>query len=191
MEVAQCGVSFPMSAILKVHHLLTRLVNTEQSFHAVQDFMAIIYELSTETNYKVLSSSSFAKITDVHAESRRIQKVQQYINEHYQEEIRLSQLAELVHMSISSFSRFFKLRTGKTLSDYITDIRIGYAARMLVDTQQSIAEICYECGFNNLSNFNPASLHPAGGRKRNPTHKPTFQIAKNKGEPYERFTLNH
>lgn len=90
LEVAQCGVSFPMSAILKVHHLLTRLVNTEQSFHAVQDFMAIIYELSTETNYKVLSSSSFAKITDVHAESRRIQKVQQYINEHYQEEIRLS-----------------------------------------------------------------------------------------------------
>lgn len=119
----------------------------------MQDFLAILYELSTEVNYKVLSSSSFAKI-DIHAESRRIQKVQQYINQHYQEEIRLTQLAELIHMSTSSFSRFFKLRTGKTLSEYLTDIRIGYAARMLVDTQQSIAEICYGCGFNNLSNFN-------------------------------------
>lgn len=154
LEVAKCGVSFPMSAILKVHHLLTRLVNTEQSFYAVQDFLAILYELSTETNYQILSSSSFAKITDLHSESRRIQKVQQFISQHYQEEIRLSQLSEMVGMSPTAFSRFFKLRTGKNLSDYLTDIRIGYAARMLVDTQQSIAEICYECGFNNLSNFN-------------------------------------
>ena len=111
-------------------------------------------ELSVEENYKVLASSSFAKITDIHSESRRIQKVQNYINERYQQDIRLNQLAELVGMAPSAFSRFFKLRTGKTLSDYITDIRIGYAARMLVDTQRSIAEICYDCGFNNLSNFN-------------------------------------
>ena len=76
------------------------------------------------------------------------------INERYQQDIRLNLLAELVGMAPSAFSRFFKLRTGKTLSAYITDIRIGYAARMLVDTQRSIAEICYDCGFNNLSNFN-------------------------------------
>lgn len=154
LETAKCGISFPMETVLKVHHLLTRLINTEQSFHAVLDFMTILYELSTETNYKILSSSSFAQNSQPQAESRRIQKVQQYINQHYQEEIRLTQLAELIHMSTSSFSRFFKLRTGKTLSEYLTDIRIGYAARMLVDTQQSIAEICYGCGFNNLSNFN-------------------------------------
>ena len=154
LEVAKCGVNFPMSAILKVHHLLTRLVNAEQSFYAVLDFMTILYELSTETNYQILSSSSFAKITNLHSESRRIQKVQQFISQHYQEEIRLSQLSEMVGMSPTAFSRFFKLRTGKNLSDYLTDIRIGYAARMLVDTQHSIAEICYECGFNNLSNFN-------------------------------------
>ena len=72
----------------------------------------------------------------------------------YKDEIRLEQLAELVGMTATSFSRFFKLRTGKTLSDYLIDIRIGYATRMLVDSTMSIAEICYECGFNNLSNFN-------------------------------------
>ena len=100
-----------------------------------------------------LSSSSFAKI-EVQSDSRRVQRVQQYINTHYQEEIRLTQLADMVGITPASFSRFFKLRTGKSLSEYIIDIRLGYAIRLLADSTMSIAEICYECGFNNLSNFN-------------------------------------
>ena len=59
-------------------------------------------------------------------------------------------------MSSVAFSRFFRARTGRTLSDYIIDIRLGYAARMLVDSSKNVSEICYECGFNNLSNFNRA-----------------------------------
>lgn len=57
-------------------------------------------------------------------------------------------------MTAVSFSRFFRLRTGKTLFDYIIDIRLGFATRLLVDSTRTIAEICYDCGFNNLSNFN-------------------------------------
>ena len=57
-------------------------------------------------------------------------------------------------VSTVAFSRFFRQRTGRTLSEYIVDIRLGYAARMLVDSSRNISEICYECGFNNLSNFN-------------------------------------
>ena len=71
-----------------------------------------------------MSSSSFAKI-DIHSDSRRVQKVQEYINTHYQEEIRLGQLADMVGMTDVSFSRFFKLRTGKNLSDYSS---FGYSA---------------------------------------------------------------
>jgi AraC-like DNA-binding protein len=66
----------------------------------------------------------------------------------------LEELAALVGMSPVAFSRFFHRRTGRTLSEYIVDIRLGHAARMLVDTAKNISEICYECGFNNLSNFN-------------------------------------
>ena len=80
--------------------------------------------------------------------------MKQYINDHYSEVIRLSDMASLVGMSPAAFSRFFRLRTGRTLSDYIVDIRLGNAARALVDTSRNISEICYECGFNNLSNFN-------------------------------------
>ena len=159
LDKAQKGLCFPMSAILKIYPLLDTLASEKQGFYAVIKFMTILYELSLfEEEARTLSSSSFAKI-DVHSDSRRVQKVQEYINLHYQEEIRLGQLASMVGMTDVSFSRFFKLRTGKNLSDYIIDIRLGFASRLLVDSTMSIAEICYECGFNNLSNFNRINLH--------------------------------
>lgn len=154
LEKAQKGLAFPMSAILKVYAMLDTLASEQQGFYAVVKFLTILYELSQfEEEAHTLSSSSFAKI-DIHSDSRRVQKVQEYINTHYQEEIRLNQLADMVGMTPVSFSRFFKLRTGKNLSDYIIDIRLGFASRLLVDSTMSVAEVCYECGFNNLSNFN-------------------------------------
>lgn len=153
LEKAQKGLCFPMSAILKVYPLLDTLASEKQGFYAVIKFLTVLYELSLCEEAYTLSSSSFAKI-GVHSDSRRVQKVQEYINEHYKEEIRLNFLADMVGMTPVAFSRFFKLRTGKSLSDYIIDIRLGFASRLLVDSTMSIAEICYECGFNNLSNFN-------------------------------------
>ena len=153
LEKAQCGISFPMQAIMKVYNWLDKLASEEQGFYAVMSFLRILYELSLYDDARVLSSSSFAKI-DNFSDSRRVQKVQKYIADHYQEDIRLADMADMVGMPSVSFSRFFHLRTGKTLSDYIIDIRLGFATRLLVDSSQTIAEICYDCGFNNLSNFN-------------------------------------
>ncbi len=153
LERAQCGLCFPMQAIMKVYNWLDKLASQEQGFYAVMNFLRILYELSLYDDARVLSSSSFAKI-EVASDSRRVQKIQQYIAAHYQEEIRLGFLADMVGMTPVSFSRFFHLRTGKTLSDYIIDIRLGFATRLLVDSSRTIAEICYDCGFNNLSNFN-------------------------------------
>lgn len=150
---ARNGLCFPSAAIMKIYSIIDKLSETK-GFYAVTSFLTLLYELSYFTDEaRVLASSSFAKI-ETHSDSRRVQKVQNYINIHYKEEIRLGQLAKLVGMTEVSFSRFFKLRTGKSLSEYIIDIRLGHAARMLVDSTMSIAEICYESGFNNLSNFN-------------------------------------
>lgn len=150
---AQNGLCFPLHAVMKVYNLIEELSETK-GFYAVIKFLTLLYELSYFTDEaRELSSSSFAKI-EVQSDSRRVQRIQQYINTHYQEEIRLTQLADMVGMTPASFSRFFKLRTGKSLSEYIIDIRLGYAIRLLADSTMSIAEICYECGFNNLSNFN-------------------------------------
>lgn len=73
---------------------------------------------------------------------------------HFQREISLAEVAKLANMTEVSFSRFFKKRTGKTFIDSLNEIRLGHAARLLIDTTQTIAEIAYQCGFNNLSHFN-------------------------------------
>lgn len=96
LEKAQKGLCFPMSAILKIYPLLDTLASEKQGFYAVIKFLTILYELSLfNEEARTLSSSSFAKI-GIHSDSRRVQKVQEYINAHYQEEIRLNQLADMV-----------------------------------------------------------------------------------------------
>ena len=153
MNEARKGLSFPVSAIMKVYGMLDTLSSVKEGFYAVMQFLSILYELSKCEGAKPLASSSFAKIA-VEDDSRRILKVKNYISKNYMDEVRLPQLADIAGMSPSAFSRFFKLHTGRNLTDYIIDIRLGAASRMLVDTTNSISEICFECGFNNLSNFN-------------------------------------
>lgn len=153
MQEAKKGLSFPLQAIMKVYGMLDTLSSVKDGFYAVQQFLTILYELSRCENARTLASSSYAKVT-VEGDSRRILKVKNFISKNYMDELRLPELASLAGMSSSAFSRFFKLHTGRNISEYIIDLRLGYAARMLVDTDKSISEIGFDCGFNNLSNFN-------------------------------------
>lgn len=153
MQEAKKGLSFPLQAIMKVYGMLDTLSSVKDGFYAVQQFLTILYELSRCENARTLASSSYAKVA-VEDDSRRILKVKNFISKNYMDELRLPELASLAGMSSSAFSRFFKLHTGRNISEYIIDLRLGYAARMLVDTAKSISEIGFDCGFNNLSNFN-------------------------------------
>ena len=153
LKRADHGLAFSLPSIMKVYSTLDTIANESERFVQFLKFMYILYELSVSDEARILASSSFAH-TERSTESRRVQKVKQYINDHYNEPLKLADLADLVGMSPVAFSRFFRQRTGRTLSDYIVDIRLGFAARMLVDSSRNISEICYECGFNNLSNFN-------------------------------------
>lgn len=152
-EKARNGVAFTREAIEKVYPLLNTLSTTDDKFYSVINFLTILYELALADGTRELASSAFAKV-DVDSDSRRILKVKEYISKHFTEEVRLADLADLIGMSPTSFSRFFKLRTSKTLSEYMVETRLGVAARRLVDTTDSVSEICYDCGFNTLSNFN-------------------------------------
>ncbi len=153
MLEARKGLSFPLEDIMRVYSLIDTLSSVKDGFYAVMQFYTILYELSKSNMAHTLSTSSFAKV-EVESDSRRVLKVKNYISKNYREEIRLNTLADIAGMSPSAFSRFFKLHTGRNLSEYIIEMRLGYASRMLVDTSKGIAEICYDCGFNNLSNFN-------------------------------------
>lgn len=153
MREARKGLSFSMDAIMRVYPMLTTLCQVKDGFYAFMQFLTILYELSKCDGAHTLASSSYAKV-EVTSDSRRVQKVKSYIEQNYKHEIRLKTLADIAGMSSSAFSRFFKLHTGRNLSEYIIDQRLGYASRLLVDSTNSIAEISYQCGFNNLSNFN-------------------------------------
>ena len=153
LQEARKGLAFPLSAIMHVYPLLISLSEVKDGFYAVQQFMSILYELSRQDGAHTLATSSYAKV-DVESDSRRVLKVKNYISTHYQDDLRLPELASIAGMSPSAFSRFFKLHTSRNLSEYIIDQRLGYASRQLVDTAKSISEICFSCGFNNLSNFN-------------------------------------
>lgn len=153
MLEAQKGLCFPLDAIMRVYQQLDTLSSVKDGFYAFMQFLTILYELSKCDGARTLASSSFAKV-EVSSDSRRVQKVKNFIEQHYKDEIRLNQVSDIAGMSPSAFSRFFKLHTGRNLSEYIIDLRLGYASRMLVDSTHSIAEIGFSCGFNNLSNFN-------------------------------------
>ena len=153
LEKSSNGIAFSQDTILKVYHLLDELTKTPDNFHRMLLLMRILYELATAPDSKILSSSSFAK-APARSDSRRILKVKEYIDKNYQEDIRLSDLADMVGMTATSFSRFFKLRTGRHVSEYMIDVRLGHATRALVDSTDSISEISYACGFNNVSYFN-------------------------------------
>ena len=86
----------------------------------------------------------------------RLDTIMLFLHENYQRPVLLSELASLINMSEASLTRFLKKWTGKTFIDNLNDIRIAEAVCRLIDTSDTIAEICYKSGFNNLSNFNRA-----------------------------------
>ena len=152
-ENAKRGIAFELPAIMGLYSKITRITQAQPGFYRILGLLEILYELSLQKNYHLLASKSFANVKNA-PESRRVREVEEYIDKNYKEEIRLKTLSDIAGMTPAAFSRFFRMRTGKTVSDYMIDIRLGHAARLLVDSSNSVADICYLCGFNNISNFN-------------------------------------
>lgn len=152
-DKARHGLVFSRETAMRVKPLLTELGQSRDGFHSFMQLMELMYELSQEKKTRILSSSSFSN-TEEECDSRRVKKILTYLQDNFQNQIRLSDAAALVNMSDVAFSRFLKKRTSKTFVEYLNGVRLGYATRMLIDTTKSVNEICFECGFNNISNFN-------------------------------------
>ncbi|WDF81165.1 AraC family transcriptional regulator [Mucilaginibacter sp. KACC 22773] len=152
LQRAPLGVLFSPKTILAVKNRLLAL-NKQSGFTSVLELLSILHELSTSADMKTLSDPSFINQKFYH-NSRRIEKVFEHMNSNYNRKVSLAEVARVVHMPEASFSRFIKKRTGKTFTDSLNEIRLGHATRMLIDSTTTVAEIAYECGFNNISNFN-------------------------------------
>lgn len=156
-ENASSGLVFSRAMILSIQDQLKMLSNDEQpdSFHNLLLLIDILKKLSLDKNSRRLGTDSTVKILkDI--ESDRLDTIMLYLHKNYQSHITLTDVASLISMSEASLTRFLKKWTGKTFIDNLNDIRISEAVCRLIDTSDSISEICYRCGFNNLSNFNRA-----------------------------------
>jgi len=150
---AKHGLSFSLGAIMRIYSVLDGLAAVKDPFEQFLQFLHMMNILSKDPHSRELSSVSFVP-TEAIPESDKIVKIKQYVNDHYAESLRLAQMSEMVGMAPASLSRLFSKSAGKSLKDYIIDVRLGVAARLLVDTTDNISEICERSGFNNLSNFN-------------------------------------
>ena len=85
---------------------------------------------------------------------KNLEKVYEYIIKNFRENITLNDVAKVACMNPSAFSRFFKRVNRKTFNEYLNEVRIGYSCKLLIENKSTVSEICFESGFNNISNFN-------------------------------------
>lgn len=152
LERSQRGILFSRETILALKDRLLSL-DKKTGFDSVLELLSILHDLSISRNMRTLSDLAFTN-EKFYYNSRRIEKVFEYMNANYNKSVSLAEVARIANMPEASFSRFIKKRTGKTFIDSLNEIRLGHASRMLIDTTNTIAEIAYKCGFNNISNFN-------------------------------------
>lgn len=152
LEKSAKGISFSKQTIEQIHPRLT-ILGQKQGFDSVLELLSILHDLSISRNMHTLSDATFSN-AELSYNSRRIEKAIEYMNQSFQKQITLTEVSKLANMADVSFSRFFKARTGITFMDSLLEMRLGHASRLLIDTTQSVAEVAYNCGFNNISNFN-------------------------------------
>jgi AraC-like DNA-binding protein len=123
-----------------------------QGMERLLHLLAILTILADSSQYELLSSPDLN--SQNLRDSDRLNKIFNYVMDHFKEEIRIEELADLAMMSYSGFCRYFKNRTKKNFSHFVNEIRIGYACKRLIESDISISSVCYESGFNNITNFN-------------------------------------
>ncbi len=128
---------------------LTRI----QGFQTATKFLNLLNFMAAAPRRKLVSNMYESENLVNSSKSRRISKACKYIEENISQKISLAEVAALVNMSESAFSHFFKKKTGISFITYVNNLRVAKACDLLASTSLSASEICYDCGFNNKSNF--------------------------------------
>jgi len=151
LERSKRGIQFSSDTSKKVEDRLRKLSEVEGMSRLLL-FLEILDELAKSKDIEYLTTDPIQIRNEV--DSDRIKKVLEHVSENFQNQIMLDDVAQLANMSESAFSRYFKKRTRKTFSNFLTEIRIEYACKLLQNDKMSISQIAFDSGFYNLSNFN-------------------------------------
>jgi AraC-like DNA-binding protein len=146
------GLDFYGQKKLQVVKMMQELTQM-QGIQSVIHLLHILDILSFTKEYHYISSRAYDDVFNKN-ETDRLNQVYEYVLKNFRGKILLEELADLLCMTPTSFSRFFTMKNNKPFSKFVAEIRIKHACKLLTETGDSISQICYECGFNTLSNFN-------------------------------------
>ena len=124
-----------------------------RDFDRVLALLQLLDLLSHSDNYRLLAGAGYTNALKAE-DTERMNSVHAYVMQHFREKISLDAAAALANMTPTSFSRYFRTHANKTFSDFLSEIRIGYACKLLLEKEMDVAQIAYESGFQTLSNFN-------------------------------------
>ncbi|MDI9365888.1 MAG: AraC family transcriptional regulator [Flavobacterium sp.] len=152
LQKAQQAVRIKNNTQKHISQLLEKLVVAKNSERIIL-LLQILEAIANSKDTKTICSKGL----EFHynpREADRLNAIYQFVLQNFSSEITLKQVAKVAHISPQSFCRYFKSRIKKTFSKFLIEVRIGHACKLLAETNKSIADICYECGYNNFSNFN-------------------------------------
>lgn len=152
LELSGRGLIFTGNTRSQARPILQQML-FETGLARVSLMLRLLDILSKSDEFEVLSSPYFNSIENS-AESNKINKVFDYIFLNFKEEIILNDVAAIIPMSNAAFCRYFKSKTNRTLIDFVKEVRIGHAAKLLLEGNHNVTEACYHSGYNNISNFN-------------------------------------
>lgn len=152
LERSKLGIRFRGQSNNYIIKKAQKLVH-HHGYRRVTILIDILGHLAKHEDQKVLSSIGFVNSFNQIPNSRMI-PVYEYIMNNFKFEIKLEVIAEIANMNPSSFSRYFTKFHKKSFTQFLNEIRIGYACKLLIGNNSNISEVCYESGFNNISNFN-------------------------------------
>jgi len=151
LHEAKQGIAVYGSGRESVQKLLAELLETEGTKRIILLIEALITIAQTKER-KLLSSVSFTPHFQ-RGENNRINNIYDFALQHFRQRIALDEIAGVAGMSSNAFCRYFKSRTGKTFSQFLIEIRVGHACKLLIENNLSVKEICFETGFHNFAGF--------------------------------------
>ncbi|OON69911.1 AraC family transcriptional regulator [Hymenobacter sp. CRA2] len=151
-EKAKSGLLINGEAREKLGPLMRRAVEATD-LDRIIIFLSILKILSETEEVENIASKHHAFTQSNESDALRINKVCNYTLSNYKNEITLEEVASISNLSVTSFCRYFKLITKKTYYDFLIEIRISQACRLLIEDKLPTEVICFDCGFNNVSNF--------------------------------------
>jgi AraC-like DNA-binding protein len=151
-ERAKKGIRFNIEIKQRIGAKIERLVELD-GVQRITSFLEILNDLATTDDYTLLNANGFA-FEAMQQDSNKIEVIYKHINDHFKEHISLDEISDLVSMTVPAFCRYFKKSTGKTFTKLVNEYRIVHATKLLAESNMSITDVSFECGFNNFSHFN-------------------------------------